>query len=968
MRVCKRRKLQNNIFFLFISELSDMPVATGTLYVKGKNTTADRLVREERVGNVTEYEEAAIVQYLAIGGHRDFSGLPATRLPDRVVSAIHAGPGQQTFGAGPSQRADLLLAFFPEQKEKNQPVKLFYHNYHGIKWHYEGHVPGCPFDTGLLRFRNLSESAKHDDFRYRLAQAFTQVNPTKVVFNYSVSRSCDYMHSAPILSLRNFTDEAPTYETVKELLLAEFANDENFKDRVWFKRPEQFFTPETIKAKVISGDLTGFVTVVGGREEPNFIFDRNSAAKHFGFCVQNYAPLSEEISPSTKRQIAEYYGWFKKNDLFNVESAEENVEDEFVVDSEMVDRFISKQPPRTLNSKTFHAAETISTTYLKWLMLERGFVDFDITHFIAYTFSNASRAFLEPVLQRRHEYKLAGNNVAAECLKLVGNGSFGYNGLESSNYDQIRLMTDTALLRARRKRMLHLSLKHVTMIGVVRTRLQSKKRRPAKTGSKKSKKEPRRPPTSKSSAFLFDMAAESDDADSDFSEDEDSGDDDNIDDPENDVIVEESDVDEKESGRGLSASDTESDNSQDSNYLSKKNYHVKYGSSNNPHLVPLTLTRRDSNDDDIGNVNDLDELIILEAETAAVAAATNVNIGASNSSRLFSAQNVLSDHTYAYGQNSNRPDLSSSENDDNSSNNSFLIDEETASSNKKQKVTEFQFRTTSTHKLRRKKKQKQKQIKHHLRFRYNFLFAVSISGNERRVKNTLHRAVSILSNSKKLFFGHINVLLRCLDPRLAEICYIDTDSCIFSTTHESLLDCISPEKRAYFDRCKVLADETAANSCHGQMKLEGTFRAGRFKSLKIYRLFKESDKIEKSQIECETVATATSTNRLEGLLPAYTRCKGVNRWIATKLADDSFDFQNLDRVVIHRTCLRPVRTGEMVIAHEARSLAVPFNLKRWTTDDGYHTFPLSYSSEYHRWQSQNQQHQSTSTSLSSSST
>jgi hypothetical protein len=33
----------------------------------------------------------------------------------------------------------------------------------------------------------------------------------------------------------------------------------------------------------------------------------------------------------------------------------------------------------------------------------------------------------------------------------------------------------------------------------------------------------------------------------------------------------------------------------------------------------------------------------------------------------------------------------------------------------------------------------------------------------------------------------------------------------------------------------------------------------------------------------------------------------------------------------------------MLIAHECKSLAAPFNLKRYVTDDGIHTFPISFT-------------------------
>jgi hypothetical protein len=100
---------------------------------------------------------------------------------------------------------------------------------------------------------------------------------------------------------------------------------------------------------------------------------------------------------------------------------------------------------------------------------------------------------------------------------------------------------------------------------------------------------------------------------------------------------------------------------------------------------------------------------------------------------------------------------------------------------------------------------------------------------------------------------------------------------------------------------------------------------GLFKALKIYRLFSSSE-FEKERKE----------------KTCYTRCKGVNRYIATLIPNSVFDQQRLNQVVVHRSCLRPSRTGEMLIAHECKSLAAPFNLKRHVTSDGLHTFPISF--------------------------
>ena len=217
-----------------------------------------------------------------------------------------------------------------------------------------------------------------------------------------------------------------------------------------------------------------------------------------------------------------------------------------------------------------------------------------------------------------------------------------------------------------------------------------------------------------------------------------------------------------------------------------------------------------------------------------------------------------------------------------------------------------------------------------VRYKYNFLLSVVKSGERKQIKNNLAGAVAILSNSKTIFLGHINTMLRCLDPGLAEICYTDTDSVIFSLTYPDLNDCIRPSRRQEWQEADVLFDEKKRARNHGLMKLEGTYRVGHFKTLKIYRLFDEKAAVEASDLN---------------LKPSYTRCKGVNRGVALKLPDSAFDVFNLDRIVVHRTALRPIKTGEMTLAHEARTLARPFNLKRFTTSEGIHTLPLSFISD-----------------------
>lgn len=212
-----------------------------------------------------------------------------------------------------------------------------------------------------------------------------------------------------------------------------------------------------------------------------------------------------------------------------------------------------------------------------------------------------------------------------------------------------------------------------------------------------------------------------------------------------------------------------------------------------------------------------------------------------------------------------------------------------------------------------------------VKYKYSFLYSMVVSGVGKQIKNCIPRGVAVLSNSKTIILSHVSTMLNCLDPKLAEICYMDTDSCIFSLTHENIEDNLLPEKKEEWKLLDIIADESGDKTCHGKMKLEGTFKVGLFKALKIYRLFSSSE-FEKERKE----------------KTCYTRCKGVNRYIATLIPNSVFDQQRLNQVVVHRSCLRPSRTGEMLIAHECKSLAAPFNLKRHVTSDGLHTFPISF--------------------------
>ena len=390
-------------------------------------------------------------------------------------------------------------------------------------------------------------------------------------------------------------------------------------------------------------------------------------------------------------------------------------------------------------------------------------------------------------------------------------------------------------MRHRKKKFAHLSLKHITLLGIVRVKQKEKK--PRKRKNKYAKFTTSEPIRGRN-AFLFDEAVVNAN-DDDEEEDNSDLDDDDVDEEEEDY---ERYYNQSAEDRGLSESEYDSDS--------------EAGAEDNDDTPAATA------------VGDISEQLVRDAEEDA------------------SRDSAWSDHSYS---------------------------------------SVYDFKGYDYSKNRTLKQMSSKEWRKKARYRYSFLYAVSVSGVGKKIKNCIPKAVAILSNSKTIILNHVRVMLECLNPALAELCYMDTDSCLFSFTHLQLEDNLLEEKKEMWAAADILADEAGPKSCHGKLKLEGTFRVGLFKALKIYRLFSSRD-FEREQKE----------------KICYTRCKGVNRNIAKIIPNTVFERETVDKTVVHRSCLRPSRTGEMLIAHECKSLAAPFNLKRHVTADGLHSFPVSY--------------------------
>jgi hypothetical protein len=76
-----------------------------------------------------------------------------------------------------------------------------------------------------------------------------------------------------------------------------------------------------------------------------------------------------------------------------------------------------------MTARSFHGGgETISLSYLQFLITERGLTDFVIAHLVVYRRKNFLLPFLERTLQSRHDLqKVPGSELARNTKKLILN-------------------------------------------------------------------------------------------------------------------------------------------------------------------------------------------------------------------------------------------------------------------------------------------------------------------------------------------------------------------------------------------------------------------------------------------------------------------------------------------------------------------------------------------------------------------
>lgn len=657
-----------------------------------------------------------------------------------------------------------------------------------------------------------------DSFRSAYVEAMTAVSPQTCKLVYGVCYACDFFHGKVTDFHRGREVPVNGGSRVDRWLLPDplgdhllgnigtafklnpgttptyFVHDDwplvsSHQRGVRRRRGERRISQRDLVADILTGRVDGFVTLEGGKERVPFDESRGlHPSDLFGFCVQRHRVSRGQVSGYTLGQMRQ-----AGKDLLGDDDG--NPDDNVEGNLSNLEVSVQKQPARTMSSGEFHPdnVETLSTSYFRWLLRNRGLSGFKITHFLRYRFSDEVTApFIRPLLQRRHEYKAGGNKVAAEVLKLVLNGCYGYSALESKNYSDSFLLTDN-VLRRKKGALNGKTVQNICLMGVVvRKRLT-------------------RPPKKK--------RARVDD------DDDDDADNHGKDETEN-VCAERKKIGEKKK-KGRNKKKTSSlhflDDEAECSSSDKEN---------------------DDDDDDDDASRDLDSFIV--SDTDAVEDEEEEEEELSFYRRCMNLERAVNCRS-----NSDPVDKKTCNDSEKT-----LLEGWSKIQKKEARLERGASSTTGFGRRLNDNSEvdyEHLDAKNHI-FRY--LFRVDSSGKDKPVHNALCKAVAVLSNSKRLFFDRVLTLLECLDPAQSEVLYTDTDSVLLSLARPKLRDCVRPEMLTRWDQSDILVDETSPLSQHGKLKVEGTYRGARFRALKMYRLYPEGRSMDADCDSVDEVAPA----------------------------------------------------------------------------------------------------------------
>ena len=194
---------------------------------------------------------------------------------------------------------------------------------------------------------------------------------------------------------------------------------------------------------------------------------------------------------------------------------------------------------------------------------------------------------------------------------------------------------------------------------------------------------------------------------------------------------------------------------------------------------------------------------------------------------------------------------------------------------------------------------------------YTLLYQCKYQQKKAKINNLLQLGAMILGHSRVNFYSQIITLYDYFDDKMAENCYIDTDSMMWALADKNIINCIKPHLREEFTSVvynKLFADTKSKRHQAGKLKIEGYYASGYFKCVKNYVLnpFEEKEK-------------------------RLVKCKGLPKIIKEKMSNesfvtDSFDHQNLyyQHYKLHPT----IGSEQICISLKRRQMTNALNCKR----------------------------------------
>ena len=354
---------------------------------------------DEAQANFLSRLEAIFVQYL---------GLVCFPECIYIHSAVHAGPGQISFG---DYRLDLIDATVVKA-----PGRISYINFHERNVHYKGHFKsprqplGC---SGTFPCRQAGE--ENDFYVFSSTSSKDEIKADYCAAINETASKMDYdleFEYLPVFECQIFHDNN---NNNKQQLSAYLQT--TFPKQFLPSQPKHVTYKDMLHKLITEKSVGGFAVITGGR-------DGGPGRELFGYCVTKQFPDPSEIGEYSADLI-------KSMGVKNL------------------DAFCKKTPLTVPRSNFLDTSyEVVAISYLRWLIENRKLHDFKIVHVLAYTELPLLKNFLDKLLQFRYDIKqkrVAGSSLQSLTCKLFCNGYYGYSSMYLPKYPVTRIVGEHTL-------------------------------------------------------------------------------------------------------------------------------------------------------------------------------------------------------------------------------------------------------------------------------------------------------------------------------------------------------------------------------------------------------------------------------------------------------------------------------------------------------------------------------------------